>query len=431
MDLSDSSVGAHAAGTAQNGAAVSTTQRKFGAKSLLLTASGPDSVQYADSDEWEILTTAEFTLEAWVYLNTLSADMTIMQHGTGSPALRWQFSIVSTGELFFGAKVTAGDFTVQSTGTLATGKWYHVAATRDSSNAVRLFINGVQDGSATISRTEATAGVLSVGAGVSPADDPFDGHIDTIDIKKSTARWTAAFGPPAPNMTVTTPDDITGLKLWLRGSVGIVTDGSGVNTWADQSGDSNNAATPGGQPDLVTAGLDTRDTVKFVAANSDYMSIPSATGTIKDVLSAGVDWTMFWVAKVTSANFMNILSTDDASDNNYQFADQQASSDIFMHPAGVLAETHTSDSDWHHKAFMRDQSAGNLRAWRNGVEMGDGTNADTTTWTAASEFNLGAEGNLSQFFDGEIAELILFTGALSVSDMVKMHKYLRRRYPSL
>lgn len=87
---------------------------------------------------------------------------------------------------------------------LSTGTWYHAAAVR-TGNTVILFLNGVIQGSISVSgAANASSGGLSIGRYGDFAGDYFNGWVDQVDIAKGIARWTSTFTPTGPAVSTTT-----------------------------------------------------------------------------------------------------------------------------------------------------------------------------------------------------------------------------------
>jgi len=92
----------------------------------------------------ELNPTESLTLECWVYLNEIPSD-------THNPHLISRFNCYSltVGANGFATAYIQNDegdwFSEAGTTTIATNKWYHLAATYDGSN-LRVFVNGEQEG---------------------------------------------------------------------------------------------------------------------------------------------------------------------------------------------------------------------------------------------------------------------------------------------
>ena len=130
---------------------ISTTQSKFGGSSISLDGNG-DYLQAPSSNLYNF-GTGDFTVEFWVYLNSLSqgaANSYGVAVATLFPSAGWQVQVTDSGN---GTPSTIAwdTFSVTvaaSSNALSATTWTHVAVTR-ASGSLRIFINGVQSGSTT------------------------------------------------------------------------------------------------------------------------------------------------------------------------------------------------------------------------------------------------------------------------------------------
>lgn len=124
-----------------------------------------------------------FTIEMWVFFLN-SSDCHLM-YGPGNYQVRRIASDrLSMYPLFNG---TAAN-------TITSNVWHHLAWTRDSSNIVRTFLDGVVQG---VSSATSTTFVLSAGA-IGEGNSGFtNGYIDELRIKKGVCLYASAFTPPA------------------------------------------------------------------------------------------------------------------------------------------------------------------------------------------------------------------------------------------
>jgi hypothetical protein len=151
--------------------------------------------------------TGDFTLEARIYAVSLpGTNNRIITSGTGSAGDRSNFQLMvgSAGYLEFDNTSTYQS----ATGLIATGRWYHVAATK-SSGTLRLFIDGVivkeqadsynvtENGGVTIGR-EATAGSY------------WNGYIQDFRVYNGLAKYTQNFIPAStdPDILPDTPSGV-------------------------------------------------------------------------------------------------------------------------------------------------------------------------------------------------------------------------------
>ncbi len=82
----------------------------------------------------------------------------------------------------------------QASAAWAANVWIHVAVTRES-GSVRLFIDGVLQGSATTNTTNLTGTTVRFGYSTQDAGS-YNGWADELRITKGVARYTANFTPP-------------------------------------------------------------------------------------------------------------------------------------------------------------------------------------------------------------------------------------------
>jgi hypothetical protein len=173
-------------------AAVSTTQSKYGGASAYFDGSGARIGLSSTAIDFG---TGDFTAECWIYLNASpsSANAHIMGkhvYGTGAS---WILQINTSRVLSF---LWNDGANVLSTGTaLNLSQWYHIAACR-SGSTLRVFINGTQVATTTISYTFSSATEFTVcSASNNNALSRVNAYIDDLRITKY-ARFTSAFTPP-------------------------------------------------------------------------------------------------------------------------------------------------------------------------------------------------------------------------------------------
>lgn len=163
--------------------------------------SAPDSVNLQ-------LSTGDFTVEGWFYLNALGAVRGLVAKGTGSTG--WEVRVTA-------ANVLAASYTstaLTGTTTITTNVWYHFAFVRSGSASgnIKLYLNGALEAtSATAITTDFNqTDVLAVGNS-RPLNQYFSGNICNVRILKGTALYTAAFTSP-----VQPPNAITNTQFLLN-----------------------------------------------------------------------------------------------------------------------------------------------------------------------------------------------------------------------
>ena len=143
-----------------------TTTKRLGTASMFFgTGSGAadshgNSLSIADNADWDFIRYAvDWTLEMWVYKTAAvpasgnSEYSLINQSISDSSDVggAWHLKINAADKLFFNVyqRGTGSDFSVTGSSTLAENVWIHLACVRDGTT-VRLYVNGVQDGTVAI-----------------------------------------------------------------------------------------------------------------------------------------------------------------------------------------------------------------------------------------------------------------------------------------
>lgn len=188
--------------TRYGNAVISTTQSKFGGASAYFNGNGSYlSVNYSPNFQL----TEAFTIESWVYFNAISTTFTILS--------QWQSGSPNSAYMLYGnpsllSLYVFNEQYLQASINWQTGRWYHVAATRDKSNNTRLFIDGVnvsatyygsqtQTGSTSYTMTQGGNSTLNLGiGGSSNGGNLLNGYLDELRVTKGIARYTQNFTPP-------------------------------------------------------------------------------------------------------------------------------------------------------------------------------------------------------------------------------------------
>jgi hypothetical protein len=196
--FTDSSGNAFTA-TAYGNAQISTAESKFGNASGKFDGSG-DYVQITSATALE-LGGNDFTIELFYYHdggNQQFAGLVGKGPAGSTPSDAWTLEFGGSGLIFVPWAASTQTVTCAEP---SQDVWHHVAVTR-SGSTLRLFVDGVQESSTTVSFTIATnnSGPLVIGGGAyAPTTRSFSGYIDELRITKGVARYTANFtAPTAP-----------------------------------------------------------------------------------------------------------------------------------------------------------------------------------------------------------------------------------------
>jgi hypothetical protein len=151
--------------------------------------------------------TGDFTVEMWIYptSNKVTQFLFDTRDSGASTGTRYVLALNNTTSMY--PIVSVGNTTIlTSSQVVSIGSWYHIAVSK-ASGTVKLFINGVQVGSATSN--------IDVGASSGPAigttgdargtyDGYFAGYISNVRVVKNQALYTGTFTPSTTPLTAIT-----------------------------------------------------------------------------------------------------------------------------------------------------------------------------------------------------------------------------------
>jgi len=162
------------------------------------TNASPTNNQYLSipaSSNFEF--TGDFTVECWVNFKNVSGvyQSFLGQYTSGTP---WLLQLMTNGQLRLVGRF-GGTYTEVNSSTLSANKWYHIAVVRSgtAANCLKIYVNGVNNGSATITSTFGDrTKINTIGAGDASGNDRFNGLISNVRFVKGTAMYTSNFTPP-------------------------------------------------------------------------------------------------------------------------------------------------------------------------------------------------------------------------------------------
>ena len=184
--------------TANGDVQISDSQSKFGGASAYFDGSD-DYLTVPTSTELQF-GTGDFTIEFWTYLTARVSS---------NPCLYSNYNSFTAGSLSIFAGhgsantiayqvAIAGTFpAISSSTSIVYNQWAHIALVR-SSGVVKLYVDGVERGSANFAGSLDGVGATTyIGTGGdSITNGVIKGHIDDVRITKGVARYTADFTPP-------------------------------------------------------------------------------------------------------------------------------------------------------------------------------------------------------------------------------------------
>lgn len=179
------------------GAAISTTQSKWGGGSIYFDGSG-DKLLIPDSQNFNY-GSGNFTVECWVYPTANASFAGIFtKRASGAVYAPIQVLINSgTMALFVSTSGSAWAINANASSSPSLNVWSHIAAVRNGAT-ITLYLNGTSVASGSVSTSALMTNTAQFVLGAEGANDTgnYAGYIDDFRITKGYARYTANFTPP-------------------------------------------------------------------------------------------------------------------------------------------------------------------------------------------------------------------------------------------
>jgi hypothetical protein len=354
-----------------------------------------DYLTVADNAAFEM--TADFTIEAWFYLNTLpgAGDFAdIVTKGAAAIYQPYYIFVNPSGSLLFYSSSTGSSWDVASGvsfGTVTTGQWYHVAVSR-SGTSLRMFLNGalintITNGNALYDNNRA----VTVGARSDGTEDKLKGYICDVRLVKGTAVYTAAFTPPTAPLTA-----ITNTSLLLNFTNAGIYDATSKNDLETV-----------GNAQISTTQSKFGGSSMYFDGSGDYLQRVNSP-----ILSLDGDFTIegwIYINAYTagSPTFFQLGSSTGA------LLIYVSSADGNIKTAGTFALTggNIGTGTWKHFALVRyGTGANNVTFYVNGIASGQTTNTSSLYGNASNGLRIGAEYPSAFYLDGYIDDLRITKG---------------------
>ena len=373
----------------------------------------------------------DFTLEAWVKINSETTNDTLFRIGNNTYASlfghapsggTWKLWLPNAGDTNFG---TIG--VTLFTGLTAGSGWHHIALTK-SGTTFRGFVDGVQTSADIVDATTFPIGNgnLKIGLGNGSAGNGYgiDGQWQDVRYTKGIARYSGSFTPP-DSALINTPEylgdfgvdrstDGTGVTLLLDGSSD-TTDVTGVPTITNPNSDVSTTATdPGSHPYATnflsfdnTAGAIAR--AKLVVANDESVNFGNDDFTIEA-----------WIYRAAGEGGTNgaIFSSRNVSGGAGPMVHFNGSGQLALYygASRIAGSTVLAAETWYHIALtVKDNIA---RLFLDGIQEGSDWDSTTNSFTPQTTFDIGHEiySGVQQDFYGYMTDIRITRGVARYTD---------------
>lgn len=178
----------------RTGATIATSQSKFGGASGYFSSSA-DRLTAPSSSAFEF-GSGDWTVELFIYPLTLSGFHVLVDRGDYTNFSPWLIG-QNNATIRLACTASGSSWSVDfvTGNVLSASTWHHIAVTR-SGNVFRIFVNGVQQGTQTVSMTHA-ASTFPMQIGNDNGNTYYySGYMDEVRITKGVARYTSGFSVP-------------------------------------------------------------------------------------------------------------------------------------------------------------------------------------------------------------------------------------------
>jgi hypothetical protein len=224
------------------------------------------------------------------------------------------------------------------------------------------------------------------------------------------------------------------MALWLDANDLGLNDGDPVSTWENKTNTSLNAtATTGNEPTLQTNEMNGYPVLDFESSNNQFFTVPN-DATINPEKISIIVVGKYTNSSVTWAPFV-IKTTDGDWTDGYGIARDNGNEKMISfvnHYSQNAIKKDLGYNDDHIVSMVYDKS--NVISYYNGVQKG----SDSYTASISNSSNklyLGAGPNytnssplITDYLDGEIAEVLLISEDISEVQRIILHNYLSAKY---
>lgn len=214
--------------------------------------------------------------------------------------------------------------------------------------------------------------------------------------------------------------DVADLWTNFLGNAHVANDGDGIGQWSDLgsanalANEYSNNSTP---PQYKVNRINSHDTVLF--PNGAQSAMLSSTGISLATMS------VFVVAKIGQ---FGIGVTYMLGGAGFLFGNNDSST-FWIYQGTSVITGGTPDLNWHYYSGQFSADA-NCTMWRDGTIVAGPGNGGSSTITAINigADNRGGSPSHGAFYNGEIAEVLIYTPYLNSTDRQTVEAYLKARY---
>lgn len=213
---------------------------------------------------------------------------------------------------------------------------------------------------------------------------------------------------------------LSGMMAWWKADAGVITTGSDVTQWNDQSGNGRNL-TPGTSPELATGVINGQPAILF--AEGDKLEVAGGVSVTSPFSYAIVAKTTFTAAELSSRS-TTIISSYDTSFGGWIYIGDQNRIQMFNDDNWIASFIDTPVTEnWLKIYNIFNGVSSSMYINNDALNPQTGTMATTgfSGWSIGGPFYGGD-------YKGYIAEIIIYNRALDVGDISQLNSYISSKY---
>lgn len=310
--------------------------------------------------------TGDFTIEYWVYFNSLSGTPTVFDmrssgadtmlsdyyNGSGNPVLYYNSANL-----------------LVSSGVVTVGSWNHIVWVR-SGTTITSYVNGVARGTATSSANFGTTQPFRIGANITPGAY-VNGYISNFRFVKGAAVYTSAFTPSTTPLVATTQT-----VLLTCNNNGFI-DQSAANNTLTRNGDTQvSKFSPFTLYQITPASYS-----GYFDGTGDYLTAPASNSTIwPGSGSFTIEYWLYLPANPSTGYYTHFSYGTSGSVLRVFNAAATSKIEVFSGTSTILNPAWPTAGQWNHFALVRNGTT--LTLYINGAVAQSVTNStDFSTGT--------------------------------------------------
>jgi len=373
------------------------------------------------------LSTATFTVEAWVYIASTTSRLDIAGGSAvttvGNNTIDWVFFVEAGGAVSFSNIATSVGLTVTGT-TITANTWNHVAVTRTGASAT-VWVNGAGTTGTVYATSNTNNGTFAIGSMGAYNLRYWNGYITNFRLIKGTAQYTSVFTPTVPLTNVT---NTKLLLLTASDANKLVDSSSSPITLTNNNSVTYSTVVPStGGATAVATGSSPYTTSQFNCFKFDgtgFLNVPDSTAWYIVPTTTSITFEAWFYP--TSHPATAYFASQTSSTSTYPWAMYFVNGKPTWSACAVAgtvvftasSATTLSLNTWTHVAWVYEASANRFVVYINGVREVLATNA-VAMFNSADSLRIGASTTTAgigvNFYNGYIADIRATNSATTYS----------------